>query len=92
MNDTTNSIKGRKIVTVGFFGRQMDNGVCIEVYETLEDAEQAIKDWMLEIAGCLPGDEREVTLWIEALGIHDGKSRFRDLFDAWFEINTAVIL
>lgn len=82
--DTTNSIKGRTVVIVTL---SVDGENLTEVWESKSDAEECVKEWMLERS-----NSEQLTAKINTLGIYEAHGFFAQETGDWFCIETDTIL
>lgn len=81
--DTTGSIKGRVVRVVTF---SQDGEIFVQVWESQHDAENSVKEWMLERS-----NNEKLTAQIETLGIHEAFGFFVKETGDWFAIETDTI-
>lgn len=82
--DNANSIKGRKVVVVTL---SVDGEIFTEIWESKSDAEQSVKEWMLDRS-----NSEELAAKINTLGIYEVQGFFAEETGDWFCIETDNIL
>lgn len=80
---TTSSIKGCAVNVATF---SVDGDTFVEVWESRLDAENSMKEWMLERS-----ITEELKAQIETLGIYEAYGFFVEETGGWFEIETHTI-